>query len=372
MRGWLLFTSVDDFAADSTFRSWVASGAFGQQGHPFTEFLSDHTHLIPLAQQAADLLRVTSFSDDALTADELNAQIGATWEKIRFKEEVGGISRNPIRHVWARWAAAAAILLIGGLTWLEYQKPEVQSPVSESALPSRPEWRVFTNKEANVRPLSLPDGSVVWLESGSSLRFPDVFDTDKREVVLTGEAFFEIFKNPRQPFFAKTRDLVTRVVGTSFSIRAPENNTGTVVQVRTGEVLVYRVKTEKLAEEPVTLQANQQLFVSGGSEQLLTEPVKQQSVLSERLNEHHFEFTDVPISVVLDALSKAYGLSVEYNEAAFRNCHITTALTDEPLTEKLHILAETTGPGTRVELVDNKIRLTGAGCPQYTCKPLLL
>ncbi len=361
MKGWTTYTTTDEFAGDSTFREWIASGTYGQAGHPFTSFLADHTHLIPLANEAADLLRVTAFPGEALTADQLKAQIDGTWQRIRLQEGSRLTSERPIRRAWIRWAAAAAILLTGGLIWYENQESAVQQTLTESV--SSPGWQVFTNQGADARPVSLSDGSVVWLEPGSELRFPDTFETDKREVMLTGEAFFEIYKNTRQPFFVKTRDVITRVVGTSFLIRTLENKKGTVVQVRTGQVLVYRAKPDPFNDKPIALGANQQLQIAEDSEVLLTEPVMQASVLSERLDEELFEFTNTPVPVVLDALSAAYGLEVAYDRARFQNCRITTSMTDEPLTEKLNILAETIGGGTRAELVDDSIRLAGAGCP---------
>ncbi len=363
MKGWTQYTSADEFAGDGTFRNWVASGTYGREGHPFTQFLAGHEHLIPLADQAADLLRVTVFPGEKLGDNELNTQIERTWEKIRLREKAGALPGIPQRRLRYRWAAAAVLVIACGLALFEYRETALVPRVSGSLSEHRDNWQVITNRTTDVAPLSLSDGSMVWLEPGSELRYPAIFEAEKREVVLDGEAFFEVSKNARRPFYVKTHNLITRVAGTSFLVKTLGENKGTVVQVRTGKVLVYRSENGDSTEEPVAVQANQQLRVSGDSGALLAEPVSRPSVLSERLDEHHFEFTDVPVAVVLNALSAAYGLSVSYNEADFRNCRITTALTDEPLTEKLNILAETIGAGTRAELAGNKIRLTGAGCP---------
>ncbi len=362
MKGWTEYTSTDEFAADGTFRNWVASGTYGQEEHLFTRFLARNAHLIPLADEAADLLRVTVFPGEKLTDEELKAQVEATWEKIRLKGKTGAFPANLQRRLWFRWAAAAVLAIAGGLALLEYQKTTIPLRVSSDFSDHPDNWEVITNRTPDVSPLSLSDGSMVWLEPGSELRYPAAFVPEKREVVLNGGAFFEVSKNARQPFYVKTHHLVTRVAGTSFLVKTLEGNKGTIVQVRTGKVLVYRVESGE-GEAPVALEANQQLRVNGDSGVLLAESVSQPSELSERLDEHHFEYSDVPVSLVLNALSAAYGLSVEYNEADFRNCRITTALTDEPLTEKLNILAETIGAGTRAELDGNRIRITGKGCP---------
>lgn len=363
MKDWAKYLTADEFAEDSVFREWVSSGTYRLDGHPFTDFLADYPHLIPHANEAADLIRATAFPGEELTSDQLKAQIDKTWYKIRLKEGERATAVNPLRGVWFRWAAAAAVIIIGGLIWQERKETEIQKTFTETFSSPSDSWQTFANQGTDVLPLSLSDGSVVWLEPGSMLRFPKIFSVEKREVILTGEAFFEVYKNARQPFFVKSRDVITRVVGTSFFVKTLDNNKGTVVQVRTGQVAVYRVESGPTKEKPVTLQANQQLLISKDSERLLAEPVKQPSVLSGRLDEQHFEFTNVPVSAVFDALSVAYGLTVEYDKAGFENCRITTALSDEPLTEKLHILAETIGAGTRAELADGKIRVTGSGCP---------
>lgn len=360
MKAWITYTTADEFAEDFVFREWVASGTYGLPEHPFTSFFADHAHLIPIANEAADLLRVTAFPDETLTAGQLKVQIDETWRKIRLRES--NLATSPVRVIWYRWAVAAVLILIGGFAWMVVKDIDSKYVVSEKPLLRPDSWQVFTNRGTEVRPLSLSDGSMVWLEPGSELHFPQTFEADKREVVLTGEAFFEIYKNGKQPFFVKTQDLIARVAGTSFLIRTLGENKGTVVQVRTGKVWVSRLRPGQSEEEPVALQANQQLEISDRSGGLLAEPVTQPSVLSGRLDEQHFEFTDAPVPVVLEALSAAYGLPVEYDQAGFQNCQITTALTDEPLTEKLNILSETVGLGTRIELIDDKILVTGVGC----------
>lgn len=356
MKGWTTYSTADEFARDSIFRDWVASGQFGQPGHTYTKFLTEHTHLHSLAFQAADLLRVTAIPVDYLAPHELNEQIEATWKKVRQAEEEGSVQIIPLHRFWY-WRAAAVLLLAGGVSWW------VSRPAEPTSLKRVATWQVVSNQQTTRRPLSLSDGSVVWLSPGSSLRYPTTFAANRREVTLTGEAFFEIHKNTRQPFYVKTSQLVARVVGTSFLIRVLPQNKGTLVQVRTGTVLVYRNTAGAASERPVSLQANEEIRVARSQDPLITYSIKQPSALSERLNEQQFEFNEVPVSDVLNALAKAYDMPVEYDPDVFRNCLITTSLADEPLTEKLSILAETIGPGTRAELIGNRIQLTGTGCP---------
>ena len=356
MTGWITYTTADEFATDAAFRAWVVSGQYNQPEHTHARFLAGHAHLLPLASQAADLIRVTAVPTEPLSARELTAQIETTWGKIRRVEEKDDVPVIPMNRVWFWQAAAAVILLVGGLGWW------ISRPADSPNQPLVATWQAVTNQQTTNTPVNLADGSVVWLSPGSTLRYPTRFDTNRRQVTLNGEAFFEVHKNTRQPFFVKTSQVITRVVGTSFLIRMLPKNGGTVVQVRTGKVLVYRNSARTTKEEPVSLQANEELRVTGSQQPPVTHRVQQPSALSERLNEQPFEFADVPVSQVLNALAQAYDIPIDYDPAAFRDCQITTALSDEPLTEKLAILAETIGPGTRAELTGNRIKITGPGC----------
>lgn len=68
--------------------------------------------------------------------------------------------------------------------------------------------------------INLPDGSMVWLNASSSLRFPALFAGNTREVELTGEAYFDIAKNKNKPFKVRTKDQIVEVLGTQFNINS--------------------------------------------------------------------------------------------------------------------------------------------------------
>ncbi|RUA15542.1 MAG: FecR family protein, partial [Flavobacteriia bacterium] len=85
--------------------------------------------------------------------------------------------------------------------------------------------------------LTLQDGSVVRLNSGSTLTYPSSFaGMDKREVQLEGEAFFEVAKNPDQPFIVGTKNMYTQVFGTVFNISAYDEDSISEVVLVEGSV----------------------------------------------------------------------------------------------------------------------------------------
>ncbi len=108
----------------------------------------------------------------------------------------------------------------------------------------------------------LPDGSMVTLNSGSSITYPEHFNEDSRPVELSGEGFFEVEHNPSMPFIISFRDQTVTVLGTSFNIRAFDQESYAEVAVATGKV-AYAVKSGS----KVVLTANNKATLKKGSSQ---------------------------------------------------------------------------------------------------------
>lgn len=149
-------------------------------------------------------------------------------------------------------AAAVAILVAAG-TWLLYPAGGGQQPVSM-------EGRQTARKE--VRRLTLPDGTQVWLNTASSLRYPADFGKKGRTVYLSGEAYFDVAQNRELPFVIHTGNISTTVLGTAFNIRAYPGQADVTVAVSSGKVKVQYGK-----EKTATLSGGQLMKVRPESEQ---------------------------------------------------------------------------------------------------------
>jgi len=86
--------------------------------------------------------------------------------------------------------------------------------------------------------LTLPDGSKVWLNAASTLRFPTRFTGSSREVTLDGEAYFEVAKNKQMPFFVNTRNMQVKVLGTHFNVMAYRDEAFTRTTLIEGRVML--------------------------------------------------------------------------------------------------------------------------------------
>jgi len=125
---------------------------------------------------------------------------------------------------------AASVIIIAGvafLTWHIYQKKNT----------SQADFYTIQTGTNGVKQLVLPDSSVIWLNAASTLRVPNAFNGKLREVVLLeGEAFFDIKRNPLHPFIVHTAGLNVQVLGTSFNVKAYKNLPEVKVAVATGKV----------------------------------------------------------------------------------------------------------------------------------------
>lgn len=86
----------------------------------------------------------------------------------------------------------------------------------------------------------LEDSTVVWLNSESTLRYPDTFSDTERRVAVTGEAYFSVSKDPSRPFYVESEGQVIRVYGTTFNVRAYPDEDATYTTLETGSISLAR------------------------------------------------------------------------------------------------------------------------------------
>ena len=147
--------------------------------------------------------------------------------------------------------------------------------------------------------LIFSDGTRVWLNAGSHLRFPAVFSDDQREVELEGEAYFEVVKDSLRPFLVKTGETVVKVLGTSFNVKA---YTGEVLRTT---LVSGRVAVKYEGEEIKILPGEQWILEKGRP--------RVEKVNAERVVgwvKGNFAFDDVDLPDVFKILERWYDVHV--------------------------------------------------------------
>ena len=152
--------------------------------------------------------------------------------------------------------------------------------------------------------VTLPDGTLVKLNAGTTLSYPTVFAKDKREVTLRGEAYFEVAKKKDQPFIVHTKNQQVQVLGTHFNINAYQTSVLTKTTLLEGKVMV----TTLLGSQKVTLLPGDQ-SVNTGTE-LTKHPVNVQQEMAWVNGK--FNFDGKSLRQVMDELSQWYAIDVVY------------------------------------------------------------
>lgn len=347
----------EDFLDDERFRTWMDSGEVEESdfwenfAKQFPEKLND----LRLAKSLYSALQVLQEPDDKNTKARV-------WKNVRDAidgDEFENQSVPTVRPMLAWWMTAAAILVIGGLSWvlnstfrgpqLEYAKQVTQANVSLHET-------VNTAKTEQV--VVLKDGSAVKLYPGSKLSYSDF--TDKQRVVyLDGEGFFDVVKNPSKPFIVYAGHIKIQVVGTSFNVRSTTGITKSDVSVVSGKVKVSAVSgTSATKNQAIYLTPNQKV-VFDATTSLFKKGLVEKPVLLAG-NADAFSFTNTSVKEVLATLEGAYGVRIRYTNAAFESCKVTAPLGNLALFGKLDILCQTLG--ATYEVFGTEIVISGGSC----------
>ena len=153
--------------------------------------------------------------------------------------------------------------------------------------------------------VTLSDGTTVWLNSASTLRYPHQFTRGTRVVELEGEGYFEVFKDGKHPFVVKCNGQEVQILGTAFNINSYTDEEGIKTTLVEGKV---RLRNEQLASKSQILQPGQQALLQG-SEFIITQ-VDTQEVTAWK--DGYFQFNDTDMHTVMKRFARWYDIEVTY------------------------------------------------------------
>lgn len=193
--------------------------------------------------------------------------------------------------------------------------------------------------------LILPDSSKVWLNAASSIRFPSRFEADKREVLLTGEAYFEIKHNAKSPFYVKSAHQTTRVLGTKFNINAYADQQEDEVTLIEGSVEASSTSLQKVLMKP-------------GYKARIGDKIQYQQV--DHAGDYaawrsgDFYFDNYSLEQVLQMLGRWYNLEVDTR--SIPSNRINGLIPRNLLLRDVLALIETTS-GVQISVVEGKLKV---------------
>lgn len=261
--------------------------------------------------------------------------------RLNTKIDAYEMQENKKTVFWNRWNIAAAVIFLITAGFILYLTGKSAYQTHADALLTE---FVTTAKRDTIM---LRDGSVVTLNINSALRYPETFSATNREVYLTGEAFFEVARDSSKPFIIHTRNITTKVTGTSFNINTTASRI--IVSVATGSVNV----SDGSATE--VLKPFEKIVYAGNVFS------KTSTDLSELAwHDRTLRFNETPMEEVIEKLAQHYDVRIILKNEALKRCSLTGKFTNEPLDAILQAMEYSLG--AHASHVNDTIILFGKGC----------
>jgi len=196
--------------------------------------------------------------------------------------------------------------------------------------------------------LSLSDGTKIWLNSESEIKYPIRFSNKKREVFLKGEAFFEVAENQDVPFIVNASDISVNVLGTSFNVRAYSDESQIRTTLVTGKVMFRDTETEK----EIHLMPNEQAVTTSHETVVRSVDVNQYIAWKDG----RILFEENTVEEIFNDLSRWYDIDIEYTNQEIQDLRYSIDIERyENLSEILEIF-ELTGK-LRFKVEENKLSI---------------
>jgi transmembrane sensor len=331
------------------------------------EFLLKHPEKSETVSNARNIL--LTLSDEMTSRTPRQEQVDSMWQNIQENIER---KETFIKPLWTRLsmiAASAAVIILIASWW--FMPADTGSKVTYSQLVASSQNILLEKSNTTSDPitLTLPDNSQIVLQPNSSVSYPKEFNLKKeREVYLTGEAFFQVKKNPDRPFLVYANELVTKVLGTSFTIKAFEDDQQLEVAVKTGKVSVFtrtnlcgECNGEDVKANETIITPNQMVLYSRKAEKIKKFLVDAPEIIASTVAPPPVtDFQDASVDQIFKNLEDSYGIDIIYDEQLFGNCLLTASFTQESLYDKIDLICK--GIEAEFNVVDARIVISGKGC----------
>ncbi|GJM35753.1 MAG: iron dicitrate transporter FecR [Saprospiraceae bacterium] len=261
----------------------------------------------------SELHRLWQLSKPYKSGYQPDVESGLSKLKLRMAQSDQGrvIPIANSRRKWLSVAAAILLLLVAGIT--------LQVLLEEDS-------QTIVNLQNTPKEVVLDDGSMVVLNKDSRLEYPKNFQGQlKREVRLFGEAYFKVQPNPAQPFIILTEKAEIKVLGTSFNVRAYDNESTTEVEVESGHVMLM----VKNAKNQFDLKAKEKAIFQHEMKEV--KKVKVNVLNGQAWRTNSLQFRKTPLKEVLEAVSRYYWVDVSLEDETLEHCQFNSDFEDESL-----------------------------------------
>lgn len=300
-------------------------------------WLSDDIENIKMLDEVYNVFSLATVLPPPLIPDTQKA-----WQKVdlktSFKKENTLLLRNRFRYV----AALAAVLVFGLMVAGIFNSYLRNSQFSN-------QFTEIITQPGQKTSVILPDGSTVWLNSSSSLKYLADFNMKNREVTMTGEAFFNVTKNQSKTFRVKSDNLYVEVHGTSFNVRSYPDDTNQEVTVNEGVVGLVNNSREISR-------------LTKGEQAIFTKKLEKVTVITENpelvsaWKNNELIFRNTPVEDVIKSLESWYGVNITIDRKMLGAHNYTFKVKTESFHEVLDMMKITTPLSYTIDGKDIEIK----------------
>lgn len=234
-----------------------------------------------------------------------------------------GVTR--IYHIFSRIAAILILPIILLSLYLYYNPTQIVNELASVSV------REIYTKPGTRTKIELPDGTLVWLNDGTTIRYPESFSGKKREVYIDGEAYFEVKSNPQNPFVVANPMMNTVVTGTRFNLNAYSAD---------------KYFEATLVQGKVNLKKNNQTFEMKPGEQVQfdaqNEKIVQKNIATENATawiDGKLIFTDEKLEIAIKKLGRWYNVEIILADQTLNDYLLTGTFRDEKLDQTLRMIS---------------------------------
>ncbi|MEL7585258.1 MAG: FecR domain-containing protein [Prolixibacteraceae bacterium] len=196
--------------------------------------------------------------------------------------------------------------------------------------------------------IKLPDGSAVTLNHGTRIDYPDEFRNDIREILIEGEAFFEVSPDPERPFVIHAGKATIKVLGTSFNVNAYPANESVEVIVETGKVQITKTKPDATGDREIILDPGERGVLMTINDELRKSRNDNPNFLAWKTRE--FVFVKTSLKEVIEQLNKVYHVQVKAKDTHVEKLLLTARFEGRSLDFILKVISMT--HNLQIEQVD--------------------
>jgi len=263
-----------------------------------------------------------------LTPNPVAVDIPSAWnimsERIEKFEPKNSIQTISLKSKFLKISYSAAAILI------------IFIAIYQLILKPTPTLQIASNFE--IIKDTLPDGSLIALNSNTTISYPKKFQKVERRIKLEGEAFFDIERNEEKPFIIEAGNAFVQVLGTKFNVKAYENSEIEVI-VTEGLVKLYIIDSETLDSSSIFLKAGQKGRIST-KEKI---PVYVSENIPDELvwMDYTLIFKDTDLKRAFSLLEDHYNVKINVSNEHILDCRITTTFTNNTIDDVIEIIVAT-------------------------------